>query len=41
MYVRMCAQHFQQIMDKPGIVAIPARGELNRLSNIFPVAVST
>ena len=31
----MFGQHFQQSMDQPGIVANPARGQLNR-KNEFP-----
>ena len=32
-------QDFQQRMDQPGIVAIPARGELNSKTLYFPVPV--
>ena len=35
----MYGQHFQQSMDQPGMVANPARGQLNRENEHFPVAV--
>ena len=39
MYVCMCGQHFQQSTDQPGKVANPARGQLNRENEYFPVLV--
>ena len=35
----MYGQHIQQQKDKPGKVANPARGQLNRENRYFPVPV--
>ena len=32
-------KHFQQSMDQPGMVANPARGQLNKEDNLFLVLV--
>ena len=32
-------RHFQQIGHQPGVVANPARGQLNKENRIFPVPV--
>ena len=39
MYVCMYGHHIQQSMDQPGKVANPARGQLNRENEHFPVPV--
>ena len=38
-YVCMYGQHFQQSMGHPGMVVNPARGQLSRKKDIFPVPV--
>ena len=35
-HFRMSGQHFQQSMDQTGMIARPARGQLNR-ENVFPL----
>ena len=37
--VGLCGHHFQQTGHQPGMVANPARGQLNRENGIFPVPV--
>ena len=37
----VCGRHFQQTGHQPGIVANPARGQLNKETRIFPVPVRT
>ena len=37
--VCVCGRHFQQIGHQPGMVANPARGQLNKEKRIFPVPV--
>ena len=37
--VCVCGRHFQQIGHQPGMVANPARGQLNKENRIFPVPV--
>ena len=39
MYVCMYGHHIQQEKDQPGKVANPARGQLNRENEYFPVPV--
>ena len=39
MYVCGYSQNFQQSMDQPGMVINPARGQLNRENEYFPVPV--
>ena len=38
-YVCVCGRHFQQIGHQPGMVANPARCQLNKENRIFPVPV--
>ena len=37
--VYMCGHHLDKSMDQPGKVANPARGQLNRENELFPVPV--
>ena len=39
LYVYIYGQHFQQSIDQPGMVANPARGQLNRENDYLPVHV--
>ena len=39
MYVRMYGHHIKQSMDRPGKVANPARGQLNRENEYSPIPV--
>ena len=40
MYLCMYGHHIWQSMDRPGKVANPARGQLNRKNGYFPFPVS-
>ena len=40
MYVCIYGHHIWQSMDQPGKVSNPARGQLNRENEHFPVSVS-
>ena len=39
MYVCMYSNTYSKIMDQPGKVANPARGQLNRENECFPIRV--